>query len=381
MKRPLDEEGSLAQATLYERVRQRTAVAVTERDVERVLTALYAAGSAPEGGAPDAGAGAGADVDVWTLMGACDVPLVALPALLEELERDGLLVRRGDRLALTPKGLRIVEERGWAPSSPRQLRCPACRGRGLDLGAEPFKGLLKRFREVVRGRPEPQQAYDQGYVTPETTIARLALMRRRGDLAGKRLIVLGDDDLLGLAAALEGSARRIVVLELDPQLVAFMERARERWGLTSLEIHRHDLRDPLPDELVGAFDTFATEPIESLPGLLLFLSRGLCALRGRGSAGHFGLTRHEASPEKWLKLQRWLTARGACITDCLDRFNEYLNWPYWEAMRARRWLRIESPPQSVWYRSTQIRLELVEPQAYPNEPYRGALEDEELATT
>lgn len=351
----------MAQAALYERVRQKTAVTVTERDVERVLTSLRVA------------------QDVWALMGACDVPLVALSVLLEELERDGLLTRRGDRLTLTPEGLRLIEERGWAPPL-QDVRCPACQGRGLDLDAAPLQELLERFREVIQGRPEPQQAYDQGYVTPETTLARLALMKRRGDLDGKRLIVLGDDDLLGLAAALDGRAQHITVLEVDPQLVEFLHQVRERWDL-SFELRQHDLRDPLPEELLRAYDTFATDPIESFSGLTLFLGRGLSALKGRGSAGYFGLTRHEASLDKWLRLQGWLVEQGACITDCLDRFNEYANWPYWEAMRARRWLHIETPPQTIWYRSTQVRLELVEPKAYPNEPYAGTLEDPELATT
>ena len=350
----------MAHANLYERVRQKTPVPITERDLERVLVGLLQAES------------------LWDLVGLCDVPLAALPPLLEELQRDGLLERRGDRLTLTPSGKQLLEAQGWAP--PVENRCPRCRGRGISLEEAPYRGLFEKFTEIGRDRPAPRQDFDQGYVTPETTVARVALMRRRGDLDGKRLLVLGDDDLMGLAAALVGTAQAITVLEVDPELVAFIRKTAERLGL-ALDVREHDLRDPLPSDLLKAFDTFTTDPVESYDGCRLFLGRGLSGLAGVGGAGYFGLTRHEASLAKWHKLQAWMIEQGAVITDCLDRFNEYVNWPYWEEMRASRWLNVEAAPQGIWYRSTLFRLELVEPKAYPNEPFAGSFEDPELATT
>jgi predicted methyltransferase len=351
----------LAQADLYERIRQQTPVPITERDVERVLTGLLVAH------------------DLWELVDLCDVPLAALPILFEECGRAGLIERRGDRLELTPAGETFVQEQGW--SAPLQSRCPRCEGRGLDLEIPTLSELLERFREAGRDRPQPRQSFDQGYVTPETTVARVALMRTRGDFDGKRLLILGDDDLLGLAAALAGGPRRITVLEVDPGLVAFIEGARERFGLDALEIRQHDLRNPLPDALLGAYDTFATDPVESLEGCKLFLGRGLSALAGLGGAGYFGLTRHEASLLKWHQLQSWVLGQGAAITDCIDDFNAYVNWPYWGEMRASRWLGVETEPTRIWYRSTMIRFELVEQRSYPNEPFTGTFEDPELATT
>lgn len=350
----------MAYADLYERVRQKTPVPITERDLERVLVGLLQAES------------------LWDLAGLCDVPLAALPPLLEELQQSGLLERRGDRLTLTPSGKQFIQEQGWTP--PAENRCPRCRGRGISLEEHPYRGLLESFTEITRERPAPRRDFDQGYVTPETTIARVALMRRRGDLDGKRLLVLGDDDLMGLAAALVGTAKRITVLEVDPDLVAFIRGTAERLGL-ELDVREHDLRDPLPQDLLQAFDTFATDPVESYDGCRLFLGRGLSGLAGVGGAGYFGLTRHEASLAKWHKLQAWILEQGAVITDGLDRFNEYVNWPYWEEMRASRWLGVEAAPQKIWYRSTLFRLELVEPKAYPNEPFAGSFEDPELATT
>lgn len=351
----------MAYADLYERIRQQTPVPITERDLERVLSAAQVA------------------QDLWELVDLCDVPLAALPTILNECQREGLLERCGDGLSLTEAGRALLKKRGWAP--PWQIRCPACEGRGVDLRNGSLKGLLERFREISRDRPKPRAEYDQAYMTPESTVARVALLGGRGDLVGKRLIILGDDDLVGLAAALSGGPAHITVLEIDEELVGFIEESKGRLGLEKLDVRVHDLREPLSPELIGAYDTFVTDPPESFDGCTLFLIRGLSALRGVGSAGYFGLTRREASLAKWHRLQGWLVERGACITDCLDDFSAYVNWPYWNQMRARRWLKLSAEPTRLWYRSALIRFELIVAKRYPNEPFAGTFEDEEAATT
>lgn len=356
-----DEEGSLAGADLYERIRRKTRIPITERDLERTLTAVPASG------------------DLWELADRSDVPLAALPTILEECERAHLARRRGDRLELTPLGQEHLRSRGW--ERPWDIDCSACDGRGIDLKRDPSRDLLKRFQEIVRERPEPHCEHDQAYMTPQSTVARVALMGDRGDLAGKRIIVLGDDDLVGLAAALSGKPALVTVLEVDSRLVDFMEDVRARTGLERLEARTHDLRRPLIQADLGRYDTFVTDPPEGLQAFRLFVRRGLSALATAGGAGYFGLSRREASLSKWRRLQRWLLDQGACMTDCLDDFSEYVNWPYWEEMRIRRWLDVESPPERNWYRSALIRCELVEPKAYPNEPFEGTFEDPELGTT
>lgn len=353
----------MARADLYERIRRKTPVPITERDVERVLTAAQIAR------------------DLWELADLCDVPLAALPPVIEELQQADLLKRLGDRLELTPTGQAFLQSRGQGSPPPFQARCVACEGRGISLEAEPLRELLKRFLEVSCNRPRPRSDYDQAYITPESTVARVALMARRGDLTGRRLIVLGDDDLVSLAAALSGLPQRVSVLEIDDELVGFIEETKGRWGLEMLDVWVHDLREPLAEEHLRAYDTFVTDPPESWEGCTLFLTRGLSALKGVGGAGHFGLSRREASLAKWRKLQGWLLEQGGCITDCIDDFSSYVNWPYWEEMRFSRWLKIRSAPERIWYRSSQIRFELIETKQYPNEPFEGTFEDEELATT
>ena len=54
------------------------------------------------------------------------------------------------------------------------------------------------------------------------SLIHASFVYERGNLIGKRILVIGDDDLFSLAAALTGLPSWVVVLEKDPRLVAFI---------------------------------------------------------------------------------------------------------------------------------------------------------------
>lgn len=343
------------------RVEKGLGIPTTERDVLRVLSAVLTS------------------EDIWRILDLAGLPVLVTCEVLAALTEEDLVAITGERIHLTKKGLDLAERLGV--SAVVELRCPQCRGRGLDLS--PFRDLAQRFHQLALSRPQALQEFDQGYVTEETTIARIAFLLSRGDLGRKEILVLGDDDLVSLAAALTGLPRRVVALDVDERIVSFLgERAKEE-GL-ALEAVHHDLREPLPPEFLRGFDTFFCDPTESLRGFLAFALRGMSALRGPGCAGYLGLTRAEASLAKWRKIQLELLERGAVITDLLYNFHEYVNWPYIETMRAWKNLPVKRVPgkSEVWYRSSLIRIELVEEAQVENTRYAGdVFTDEEAATT
>jgi len=344
-----------------EDVRTRTSLAFTERDAERILASVLSS------------------EDIWRVIDLSDVPMMALCEALKVMQGAGWLEFSGSRIKLTRAGQERVRELGIAPA--RELRCGRCGGRGLELG--PVAKIADRFKEIANSRPAAIQTYDQGYVTDESTLYRVAFMWARGDLAGKELLVLGDDDLVSLAAALTGAPRRVVMLDIDERIVEFVRDVARTEGL-EVGALRHDLREPLPDELVQAFDTFFCDPTESLRGFLAFAGRGICALKGPGSAGYMGLTRREASLSKWRAIQRELISSGAAITDIRDDFHDYVNWSYIETMRAWGYLPVKRVPgrDESWYRSALVRIELVAPPQVKNERLSGDIfTDPEAATT
>jgi len=345
--------------SILDRVRH-LPIPVTRRDAERVLSALQVA------------------ADPWEALRLSRAPIRFVCAFWQEMIREGLLRAEDGRLHLEDSGRAWIQALGIPPA--QEFDCPRCDGRGVDLGG--LQEAAVRFRDVVRHRPVALQTFDQGYVTEETALARVAFALERGDVERKEVLVVGDDDLVSVALALAAHPLRVVALDVDERIVRFIREVARTEGLSQLEAHVYDVRDPLPEAWLGGFDTFFTDPTESLRGLRAFVDRGLLALRGEGSAGYFGLTRGESSLAKWARIQRMLLRRNAVLTDIRDGFNVYRNWDYVETMRAWRWLPVRTRPAHLWYRSALLRIELLSSPRLVNRPVRGQLfEDEEAATT
>jgi len=83
------------------------------------------------------------------------------------------------------------------------------------------------------------------------------------------------------------------------------------------------VQQAFPAELRRKFDVFVTDPVETIPGLRLFLSRGVSTLKGRGCSGYFGITTLEASRRKWYEIQKMILDMGFIITDIKRHFNVY----------------------------------------------------------
>src|SRR5262249_57948394 len=124
-------------------------------------------------------------------------------------------------------------------------------GGGVELAAE--------------GMPAVKLELDQTHCTVDTKLRRVLRMQEAGALAAQRVIVLGDDDLVSLAiaafAALPAAAarpRRLAAVDCDPDLLAYLG-GRAAAGAVPVEVIEHDLRQPLPAGLLGAFDVACTD--------------------------------------------------------------------------------------------------------------------------
>ncbi|MER3446648.1 MAG: putative methyltransferase [Candidatus Dadabacteria bacterium] len=339
-------------------VSDRSKIKVTPKDVERLFGALRRTGLP------------------WELADLSDFPVPAVFESVKVLSENGLVSISDGGFRLTPKGREIAN--GAHPVE--DISCPFCEGRGISL--ERFSGIRRRFLKIQKLRPQAIRRFDQGYVTPKTTLSRFALSYERGDVVGKEIIILGDDDLMSLVLGLSGLPKRITVVEIDERLIKFIGDTAKKEGF-QVEVQRFDLRHPLPKEHMKKYDTFFTDPPETLKAADAFIGRGISALRSPGSAGYFGFTRREASLTKWHSIQKMLLKYRIVFTDIIHNFNEYVNWGYEEETRAWRLSPIKEGPKKNWYRSALYRFETL-----PG--FRGNLkdygdeniyEDEESSTT
>ena len=200
------------------------------------------------------------------------------------------------------------------------LGCRECGGKGYAASGD--SEPLRRLNALLEGRPRPDLSFDQGAITPEDALLRTAFMEERGDLLGRDILLVGDFDLMSLSLALTGQPRRVVVIDIDTRVIDFVNRAAVREGLR-LEARPFDVRHPLPEDLRGRFDVFLCDPVETLPGIKLYLSRGASGLRGEGSAAYVGLTTIEASRRKWFDIQGLFQEMGFALTDARRRFSGY----------------------------------------------------------
>lgn len=250
------------------------------------------------------------------------VPIVA--AVCNELRKRGV-VDRARPVRLTPAG-----RAGLAmPTAGRpgiSGECPGCGGTGVAVppGLAALAGELER---AAAGMPAAKLELDQTHCTVDTKIRRVLRMHEAGALAGQRVIVLGDDDLISLAiaafAALPTAAappRRLAVVDCDPDLLGYLgERAADR---VPVELVEHDLRQPLPGSLLGAFDVACTDPPYTAAGAELFLSRAVAALAG-GAGRHVFFSFGARRPDETLRTQRLITDLGLTVRSLVPGFNSY----------------------------------------------------------
>jgi predicted methyltransferase len=238
-------------------------------------------------------------------------------------------------------------------------RCPECGGRGVaspELRAELTAGLTAAADAAPEAKPE----LDQTHCTVDTKISRVLAMHEAGALAGTRILLLGDDDLVSVAlarfaglhglddssgpagpqravvlhddaggeaglaggAGLAGRMRQLTVVDTDQDVLDCIAAQTAGSGL-DIRLVRHDLRQPLPADLAGAFDVACTDPPYTVAGAELFLSRAVAAL-APGGGQHVFFSFGARRPADMLRTQQVIAGLGLVLRGLTPNFNEYV---------------------------------------------------------
>jgi predicted methyltransferase/DNA-directed RNA polymerase subunit RPC12/RpoP len=168
---------------------------------------------------------------------------------------------------------------------------------------------------------------DQTHCTVATKIHRVLRLYDAGALDGRRILLLGDDDLVAIAiarfAALTGAGTGpVTVVDTDPAVLSWI--ARQTSGSpVQVQLVEHDLRQPLPASLAGAFDVACTDPPYTVPGAELFLSRAVSALEPRPGQ-HVFFSFGARRPVQTLATQRLIADLGLVVRSVTPNFNRYV---------------------------------------------------------
>ncbi|HID47801.1 MAG TPA: putative methyltransferase [Methanothermococcus okinawensis] len=247
------------------------------------------------------------------------LPLPVVSRVRSILERSRVLKRDERGAIYTEYGRKLVED-SLKFKMKKDLKCPTCKGRGIVLD-EMFKEILRKHREYAKLRPTVNTRIDQSHATPETAVYRAALMADRGDLEGKRILFIGDDDLTSIPTAMTRFPEEVVVMDIDERLLNLIEEISKREGL-NIETVKQDFREELDRSYWGQFDTVFTDPPYTLEGLKLFLSRGVEGL-GEGNSGVLYLAFSHKPIEEYLEVQRIINSMNFAIYELIPGFNTY----------------------------------------------------------
>jgi len=201
-----------------------------------------------------------------------------------------------------------------------EVGCPTCNGllvSSLSFGEHVFD----KMKEILDSRPSPTFLFDQRPVTLATTIRRVAYMAHRGDLINKRIAIIGDDDLTGIAIAFSGLAKEIKVFEIDKRLISYIEEMAQRFDL-DIKCINYDVTKPLPEEFLSRFDVFLTDPTPELVPFTVFVNTGINLLaKNAGNVGY--LSFYSSAMMVDIETQKNITRMNLIITDLIPKFTEY----------------------------------------------------------
>jgi N4-bis(aminopropyl)spermidine synthase len=245
------------------------------------------------------------------------LPLPVVAAICGELRTRGVLT--ADR----PARLTVAGRTAFDPGADVTGRCPTCAGRGV-LAPDDLAATLVEPAAAV---PPVRVELDQTHCTPETKARRVLAMHDAGALAGRRVLLLGDDDLISVAiaasaAVLGASVGRLAVIDSDPEVLAWAGAQISGTGVAA-ELIEHDLRQPLPASLAAGFDVACTDPPYTVAGAELFLSRAVAGLAPE-PGGHVFFSFGARRPEETLRTQELIGAMGLTVRGLWPSFNEYL---------------------------------------------------------
>jgi predicted methyltransferase len=192
--------------------------------------------------------------------------------------------------------------------------------------------LTVALTAAAQAAPEAKPELDQTHCTVGTKIARVLAMHEAGALAGTRILLLGDDDLVSVAiarftglheaASLAGRVRQLTVVDTDQDVLDCIAAQTAGSGL-DIRLVRHDLRQPLPADLMGGFDVACTDPPYTVAGAELFLSRAVAAL-APGGGQHVFFSFGARRPGDMLRTQQLIAGLGLVLRGLTPNFNEYV---------------------------------------------------------
>ena len=189
--------------------------------------------------------------------------------------------------------------------------------------------------KVVLSRPQPLRDYDQISMQAGDLVRQAKIIAPA--LAGKSVIFIGDNDgasaILGALAELKSiiAPSRMTVLDFDERVLGSIQSVAQSNGFADfLETRLYNVFDTVPEDLLGAFDWFYTNPPYGShnrgESARLFITRGMeCCRRATGKGC---IILPDDDKRSWargamLETQRFLVGHNWSIEEKINHLHRY----------------------------------------------------------
>ncbi len=254
---------------------------------------------------------------------------IAIPALAAargELVKAGIVEKKnylGEKgRAWTRKNLNLKFEYDPLPNN-------------FDLSLAEIPGEFASFNkieEILNNRPKPDFALDQSHAISSTVVNRALYLLKKGDIEGRKIVFLGDDDATSLAVGLLNLAEEITVIDIDPNVIKFLSESANNLSLKNFKVIEHDLREICPTDILNNYDIVVMDPPYTNEGLRLFLKRAKQVLKTSiriGGNVHKVLGKKcllcfgNKPPKEMQRIQFSILDHGFIIKEMIPYFNLY----------------------------------------------------------
>jgi hypothetical protein len=189
--------------------------------------------------------------------------------------------------------------------------------------------IVTPLTQIIQNRNIPKRNLDQFPCTMETLARRVEFLKTEINSSQQNILFLGDNDLTSIAVSIgfqnSNPAKEIVVLDIDEDVLSKISDIAVNNGLSITTI-KQDFRLPFTEQIkkmAGRFDVIFMDPPYTIPGMELFLHRGLELLNFENGIIYacFGYSVQDLVIG--LKFQQLLNDLKLVIVSQLENFNVY----------------------------------------------------------
>lgn len=245
-------------------------------------------------------------------------------------------------LDLTPPGARATV---IGRPSDEQL------GRLLEAVAEATRGdvsaglSIAELQRIIEAAPRAKRDLDHVSATPDTVRRRADFLSEHFLLTDRHVVFMGDHDLTSIALAASCRQTRITVLDIDEDLLDYVQSVSTRLGL-GIRCLYADFSVALPDVLLGSADLVVTDPPYTPEGVGTFLAQSTLACTRKSQTRivmAYGFS--DTHPALGLRVQQEIVRLELAIESIIPAFNRYSGA---EALGAKSDLYSLIPTAKAW---------------------------------